>query len=320
LDHPIKSLANRFHEVLDTSSINLPLHYMQLKAKDIAREPIKLGQDGTVYDARNIMVKYNISRVVIADKHNKALGIITEKDIARFLYQEVPNRHLNEIRLDEVMSKNLITVKEDQDVSSCAKIMLQNNISSVIVVNKKKDCHLTGILTKTDLVEAYSRQYIGKNSVAEYMSSRVFTVTPDQTIHRPLMLMINNKVSRVVVTRNNKPVGIITGHDLLPISASFGIGTNRSYWTIQEKSIGKRKKEQNMFIPSGIKRLFLAGDVMTYDPIVITKDSDLAEAVLIMMRNRISGIPVIDLDNTLAGIITKTDLMRALDVSYNGPN
>lgn len=58
---------------------------MQLKAKDIAREPIKLGQDGTVYDARNIMVKYNISRVVIADKHDKALGIITEKDIARFL-------------------------------------------------------------------------------------------------------------------------------------------------------------------------------------------------------------------------------------------
>jgi CBS domain-containing protein len=293
---------------------------MQLKAKDIAREPIKLGQDGTVYDARNIMVKYNISRVVIADKHDKALGIITEKDIARFLYQEVPNRHLNEIRLDEVMSKNLITVKEDQDVSSCAKIMLQNNISSVIVVNKKKDSRLTGILTKTDLVEAYSRQYIGKNSVAEYMSSRVFTVTPDQTIHRPLMLMINNKVSRVVVTRNNKPVGIITGHDLLPISASFGIGTNRSYWTIQEKSIGKRKKEQNMFIPSGIKEMFLAGDVMTYDPIVITKDSDLAEAALIMMRNRISGIPVIDLDNTLAGIITKTDLIRALDASYNGSN
>src|SRR5512133_1421564 len=101
---------------------------MQLKAKDIAIEAIKLEPHRTLYDARNVMVKYNISRVVIADKHNKAAGIITEKDIARFLYQEVPNRHLNEIRLDEVMSKNLITVTEDQDVSSCAKIMLQNNI------------------------------------------------------------------------------------------------------------------------------------------------------------------------------------------------
>jgi CBS domain-containing protein len=57
---------------------------MQLKAKDIAREPIKLEPHGTLYDARNVMAKYNISRVVIADKHNKALGIITEKDIALF--------------------------------------------------------------------------------------------------------------------------------------------------------------------------------------------------------------------------------------------
>jgi CBS domain-containing protein len=292
---------------------------MQLKAKHIAREIIKLGPDGSVYDARNVMVKYNIGRVVIADKHNKALGIITEKDIARFLYQEVPNRHLNEIRLEEVMSKNLITVTEEQDVSSCAKIMLQNNISSIIVVNNEKnhdDNYPTGIFTKTDLVEAYTRQYIGKNSVAQYMAKRVFSVAPDETIHKALMLMISNKVSRVVVTKNNKPVGIITGHDLLPISASFGTGADRSYWTIQEKSLGKRKKE-HMFIPSGIKEMFLAGDVMTYDPIVITKDSDLAEAALIMMGNRISGIPVIDSDNALAGIITKTDLIRAIADSCN---
>ena len=37
------------------------------------------------------------------------------------------------------MSKNLITVTEEQDVSSCAKIMLQNNISSIIVVNNEKN-------------------------------------------------------------------------------------------------------------------------------------------------------------------------------------
>jgi CBS domain-containing protein len=138
---------------------------MQLKAKDIARDPIKLGPVGTVYDARNVMVKYNIGRVVVVDKHNKVLGIITEKDIARFLYQEVPNRHLNEIRLDEVMSKNLITVTEDQDVSSCANIMIENNISSIIVVNNEKnddDGYPTRIFIKTDLVEAYARQYIGK--------------------------------------------------------------------------------------------------------------------------------------------------------------
>jgi CBS domain-containing protein len=300
---------------------------MQLKAKDIAKDPIKLEPHGTLYDARNVMVKYNIGRVVITDKYNKALGIITEKDIARFLYQEVPNRHLNEIRLEEVMSKNLITVTEEQDISSCAKIMLENNISSLVVVNNEKNedySYPIGIFTKTDLAEAYARHYIGKNSVAQYMAKRVFSIAPDETIHTALMLMISNKVSRIVVTKNNKPVGIITGHDLLPISASFGTDgggdANRSYWIIQEKSIGKRRKEQHIFIPSGIKEMFLAGDVMTYDPIRITKDSDLAEAALIMMRNRISGIPVIDLDNELVGIITKTDIIRALAASYDALN
>jgi CBS domain-containing protein len=129
---------------------------MQLKAKDIAREPIKLEADKTLYDARNILIKYNISRVVIANKDNsKAIGIITEKDIARFLCQDISNRRLNEIRVDELMSKNLITVTEDQDVSFCAKLMLQNSISSVIVFGNDKNgiSSLSSIFTKSDLTE-----------------------------------------------------------------------------------------------------------------------------------------------------------------------
>jgi predicted transcriptional regulator len=59
---------------------------MQLKAKDIAKDPIKLEPHGTLYDARNVMVKYNIGRVVITDKYNKALGKKTLLDsyIKRF--------------------------------------------------------------------------------------------------------------------------------------------------------------------------------------------------------------------------------------------
>ena len=53
-------------------------------------------------------------------------------------------------------------------------------------------------------------------------------------------------------------------------------------------------------------------DVMKYDPITITSDSDLAEATHILVRNRISGIPVVDSDNILVGIITKTDIVKML--------
>jgi signal-transduction protein with cAMP-binding, CBS, and nucleotidyltransferase domain len=58
------------------------------------------------------------------------------------------------------------------------------------------------------------------------MSKRVFSIAPDETIHSALMLMSSNKVSRVIVTKNNKHTGIITGDDLLPISTPF----HHSFW------------------------------------------------------------------------------------------
>jgi acetoin utilization protein AcuB len=135
-------------------------------------------------------------------------------------------------------------------------------------------------------------------------------VTPDEPTHMVIMLMTDNKISRIVVTRNRKPVGLITGRDLLPISLLFGTGIYGHHWDTPETG-GVHRKEQ-ILIPSGIKAIFLAMDVMKYDPITITSDSDLAEAANIMVRNRISGIPVVDSDNILVGIIAKTDIVKRL--------
>ncbi len=278
--------------------------YVQLKAKDVSRKAVKLEPNKTLYDARNAMLRYNISRIVVA-KDNTPVGIITEKDIARLLFRDVASCRLNEIRLDQVMSKNLVMVDEETDLNTCAKLMLEKEISSLIVTGAKGN--LKGIFTKSDLVNVYAEHYVGKNLVEDYMTKDVFIAAPDDTTHTVMMLMVNGKVSRVVVVRNQKPVGIITGRDLLPMSALFGPDT---YETIREAFMSRRQAQ--MFVPAGISAVFLARDVMKYDPITITKDSNLAEAARIMIRNRISGLPVVDSNNDLAGIVTKTDIVRAM--------
>ena len=112
---------------------------MQFRAQDISNNNVvTLEASKTLYDVRNILLKYNISRVVIlkeSRKENKVpVGIITEKDIVRFLFTEFPKRRLDEIRADEVTkNQNLITAKEDTDLSTCAKLMLDNHISSLII-------------------------------------------------------------------------------------------------------------------------------------------------------------------------------------------
>ena len=303
---------------------------MQLKAGDISNNnPITLEANKTLYDVRNILIKYNVSRVVIVkekEKENKeAIGIITEKDIARFLFRDLPRKRLDEIRIDEVIrNQNLITAKEDTDVSSCAKSMLDNSISSLII---NADSILRGILTKTDLLDAYAKGYGGDVTANEYMTKRVLTVNPDESVHMVLLIMVDSNVSRVVVVednnKNSKPVGIITSHDLLP--ASTALLANKTtpytqYW-IKSKDIQNNKIKHDATdivsssrsnLPYGMKRILLAKDIMKFDPIMVTDYADLLDVALIMKGNRISGLPVVDSNDKLVGIITKSDIARAI--------
>jgi CBS domain-containing protein len=52
------------------------------------------------------------------------VGILTEMDVARFLYSEVPSKRLDEIMVKEIMSKDLVTVEEDSESRKCAKLMV----------------------------------------------------------------------------------------------------------------------------------------------------------------------------------------------------
>ncbi|MGB7559639.1 MAG: CBS domain-containing protein, partial [Nitrososphaeraceae archaeon] len=277
----------------------------RLKAIDISRDTITLEPKRSLHDARNTLVRYNISRIVVA-KENKPLGIVTEKDIARFLYTQVPERRLKEVGLDEIMSKNLVTVNEKADLTLCAKLMIDNKISSIIVTDDKGT--LKGIFTKSDLVEGYGKYYSQKGIVEGYMSKKVLTVRPDEPLHMVLLLMTRGKVSRVVVTRDEKPIGIITGRDLLPVSTLFGpsLFGDEALGSAQaaEEIVTSPQRKEQIFIPSGIRTYFLAKDVMKYDPLTISQDSDLADAAQIMAMNRISGLPVVDSSGNLVGIIT----------------
>jgi CBS domain-containing protein len=53
------------------------------------------------------------------------------------------------------------------------------------------------------------------------------------------------------------------------------------------------------------------GDLMTDDPVIVTVDMPLVEAAQMMDFYRVSGLPVVDGEGTLAGVISQTDLLHA---------
>jgi len=66
-----------------------------------------------------------------------------------------------------------------------------------------------------------------------------------------------------------------------------------------------------LFPPKGI-HLLTAKDFMTADPISVNEDADLADAARLMTKNGVSGLPVINTAGKLVGIVTKSDLTKAV--------
>ncbi len=56
-----------------------------------------------------------------------------------------------------MMSKNLVTAREEDDLKACAKLMLENKISALIVLDNNNE--LKGIFAKSDLIDAYAKYY-----------------------------------------------------------------------------------------------------------------------------------------------------------------
>lgn len=274
-----------------------------MQAGELARPPIKVGRSSTLHDARSAMMRYNISRIIIAGNDGRtAEGIITEKDLTRFLYADTSRRSLKEIAVGELLvgKRPLVTVARHAEIAQCARLMVENEISSLLVTGAAGA--VEGIFTKTDLLDVYSKYYGGRATVGQFMSRQVLTVRPDEPLHTALLLMADGSVSRLmVVDEKSRPVGVVTGRDVLAAGSLLFAGIT-----------GRGQRQSPMQVPSGARVRLLVQDVMTPEPITITDYSDLMDAAIVMKGNRISGLPVVDSDNNFVGLVTKTDVVRAM--------
>lgn len=286
------------------------IHAMLLRAKDIYKRAITLRPNNTIFDARNVLVKHNISRIIIARSNDIPSGIVTEKDIVRYLYAHADTESLDNIPLEKIMTENLITVSGQKSIQECALLMLAHKISSLIVTNS--DNTLLGIFTKSDLTEMYARSGIDKVRVNEYMTKDVITASPNELLHSIVLSMSSKGISRIVVTLNDEPIGIVTAQDLVYMNMLFGLRGLINLQASKGSSSSLLSDRKRINLPSNIRRLLIVRDVMKYDPITIDSDSYLFRAAQIMINNRISGIPVVNSIDNLVGIITKTDIIKRL--------
>lgn len=260
----------------------------------------------TLLEARDILFRHKIRRLVVLNEKEKPVGIITEKDIARSIYN-LGTRSIKSVKVGDFMSRNLITVTKDSTIYDCAKLMRRNRISSVIVINK--DGTLAGLVTKTDLVSVFLTQSTVPLRVASIMTKNVITAAPGDSLLLIESLLINHRISRVVIQRNRRPVGIITYRDFMPAKIPHWIAEFADPKELEEyrrRSVPEFSANQlNYLLP------FKAVDIMAPNPITVDAEDDVGLAAMLMIRNNISGLPVVR-KGLLVGIITKSDIVKAI--------
>jgi len=116
------------------------------------------------------------------------------------------------IPVKEVMTRNVITFKEDTPVDEIAKTLASKHITGAPVVGA--DGSVVGIVSETDVLSKRGQR------ARDIMSQHVITVSEDTGIDEAARLLIGEKIRRVPVIKRGKMVGLLSRSDVLEFFAT----------------------------------------------------------------------------------------------------
>ena len=118
------------------------------------------------------------------------------------------------LRARDIMNTNVISVKKDAPIFEAVKLLVENNISGLPVI--EDDMTLTGLLSEKDVVDLfYEGEKAENKTVSDYMTYPAVYFEDNNALLNVCNFLGKNIFRRVPVTSNGKLVGIISIQDIL---------------------------------------------------------------------------------------------------------
>lgn len=129
----------------------------------MTKNPVVVRKDVSLADARELMKKEKIHRLPVVDKHGHLVGIVTEKDILYATPSSMTTLDVYEIHslfanltIEDAMTTDVISIPSGTHLEDAARIMSDNNIGGLTVVDKGIVC---GIITESDIFKVFMEMF-----------------------------------------------------------------------------------------------------------------------------------------------------------------
>jgi len=127
--------------------------------------------------------------------------------------------------------------------------------------------------------------------VGDWMTREVITITPETSLKEAHDIMNEKGIRRLPVVSHGKILGIVTLGDIRGAEPSKA--SSLSIWEVNHL-LAKLK----------------VSEIMTRKPTTIQQTVSIGDAAKLMLEKKFSGLPVVDDENRLVGIITESDIFR----------
>ena len=278
-----------------------------MKIEDVMSTDLIVGYvPGTVKDALKVLAKHNVSGMPILKKGTKnVVGVVTRTDIFR---------NSDEEQLALIMSDKLHLVEKDQDMKIAAKLLYQNRIHGLPVVNKRKQ--IVGIISPTDILKTLSERK--REATEKYYTNMVVPVYEETPINIVMEIInITSENALPVINDDLKLAGIVSDGDLFKLShikesvskSDMGIGDDEDQWTWEgiRDTVRLYYSTSKVDVPPvPVKQVMVTNIVKAF------KNTPISEIAQKMIKNNISHVPVVDENDRLIGMISDIDLMACM--------
>jgi CBS domain-containing protein len=120
----------------------------------------------------------------------------------------------------DFMCRGVVTCGVNANAAEVAKIMLDNDVSTLVVVDERLNA--CGIVSKTDLLRSYGKD-LSLISAKDMMTPEILTISPETPVHEAVQLMLEHGVHQLVIVThdgpNRRPVAIFTSGDAVALMA-----------------------------------------------------------------------------------------------------